>query len=195
MKTLFSRLFLVITLFLSYSKVFAQQVVVNVDEAGTLSGKIAESEKYNITDLKLTGEINGTDITYFRDMSIKGNLIYIDLSEVQIIGVGNYISRDEYVKVANNTISRFMFTETKLEKVNLPLFTTSIDKDAFSFCHSLMSIGIDSKNKFYSSIDGIIYSYDKTQLIRCPQGKIGDVTILSNTINIGYSAFEGGSVG
>ena len=38
-----------------------KQITINLDKAGTLPNKIASSEMYKITNLKIIGEINGTD--------------------------------------------------------------------------------------------------------------------------------------
>jgi hypothetical protein len=48
--------------------VYAQQKTVNVEEAGTLSTLLSEDEVENLTDLKLTGNINGSDICLIRKM-------------------------------------------------------------------------------------------------------------------------------
>lgn len=47
----------------------AQQIVVNVEKPGTLSSLIDDNEKYKITDLKITGVINGRDVWFIRDMA------------------------------------------------------------------------------------------------------------------------------
>ena len=38
------------------------QVVITLDEPGTLPQKISASDKYRITNLKVKGDINGTDL-------------------------------------------------------------------------------------------------------------------------------------
>ena len=42
---------------------------------------------------------------------------------------------------------------------------------------SIENIDINPKNKYYTSIDGIVYTADKKTLIRCPVGKSGKVVI------------------
>ena len=49
---------------------FAQaQTTVNVEKAGTLSEQIGDDMKYQITSLKVTGQLNGTDFVLLRDMA------------------------------------------------------------------------------------------------------------------------------
>ena len=49
----------------------AQQKSVNVATAGQLSSLIGASEKYAITDLTVTGKLNGDDLALIRDMAGK----------------------------------------------------------------------------------------------------------------------------
>ena len=44
-------------------------VIVHVEKAGTLSSLIDPAMKYKITNLTVTGELNGTDIRYIRLMA------------------------------------------------------------------------------------------------------------------------------
>ncbi len=46
-----------------------KQITIKLDKAGTLPNKIGSSRKYNITNLKLVGEINGTDLRMIREMA------------------------------------------------------------------------------------------------------------------------------
>ena len=50
----------------------AQESLTVITEAGKLATHIPEAKKYQITELKVTGEINGTDILLLRQMAGKG---------------------------------------------------------------------------------------------------------------------------
>ena len=83
---------------------------IHVKVAGTLSDSIPEEEKYQIEELTLSGELNGTDIYFIRDMagtrsygtshdgyvhyeSTDGKLKSLNLSEANIVrGGGGYIT-------------------------------------------------------------------------------------------------------
>ena len=73
-----------------------KQITIKLDKAGTLSDRIASSKKYKITNLKIVGEINGTDWNMIREMagrnyqesSTEGNLSVLDLSEAKIVAGG-----------------------------------------------------------------------------------------------------------
>lgn len=45
-----------------------KQITIKLDKAGTLPDKI-RSKKYNITNLKIIGEVNGTDWKAIREMA------------------------------------------------------------------------------------------------------------------------------
>lgn len=55
---------------------------------------------------------------------------------------------------------------------------------------SIENIDINPKNKYYTSIDGIVYTADKKTLIRCPVGKSGKVIIPDGVTTIGRHAFR-----
>ena len=46
-----------------------EQITIKLDEAGTLPNKIAVSRKNLITNLKIVGKINGTDLKFIREMA------------------------------------------------------------------------------------------------------------------------------
>ena len=79
-----------------------KQITIKLDEAGTLPDRIASSKKYKITNLKIVGEINGTDWNMIREMagrnyqesSTEGNLSVLDLSEAKIVAGGDYYYYD-----------------------------------------------------------------------------------------------------
>lgn len=46
-----------------------KQVIIKLDKAGTLPDKIGATRRNKITNLKIIGEINGTDIRMIREMA------------------------------------------------------------------------------------------------------------------------------
>ena len=75
--------------------------------------------------------------------------------------------------------------------VDIPACVTSIGEDAFGFCIALQDIYVDSDNKQYSSIDGVLFTKDKKVLMQYPCGRVGDYTIPSGTVVIEASSFYG----
>ena len=76
-----------------------------------------------------------------------------------------------------------------LTSITIPESVTSIGSWAFDDCNSLTSIDVASNNNNYTSIDGVLFSKDKTILIRCPEGKATSYTIPDGVTEIGEGAF------
>ena len=58
-----------------------KQITIKLDKAGTLSGKIGDKKRRQITNLKIVGEINGSDLAIVRDMAGE----YINVSSTNIL--------------------------------------------------------------------------------------------------------------
>ena len=130
-----------------------KQITINLDKAGTLPNKIASSEMYKITNLKIVGEINGTDWNMIREMagrnyqesSTEGNLSVLDLSEAKIVAGGDYYYYDNLfnnkVYTSNDEIGEYAFAYCSgLTSLTLPVGITSIGEFAFSGCSGLTSL-------------------------------------------------------
>ena len=80
---------------------------------------------------------------------------------------------------------------TSLTSVTIPDSVTSIGEQVFSDCFSLTSITVDSKNSAYSSIDGVLFNKEKSELICYPVGKEDkSYTIPDSVKSIGDRAFS-----
>ena len=166
------------------------QVVINLDGPGTLPQKISASDKYRITNLKVKGDINGTDLGFLREMAgqsknggidpTEGKLSILDLSEAKILRGGDpYITWDNGCYSENNDeIGKNVFSCCDgLKSITLPKDLTSIAESAFWECSGLTSITIPSS---VSSIShhAFAYCYGLTSL-----------TLSSNITSISKVAF------
>ena len=124
-----------------------KQITVKLDEAGTLPSKISSDVKrYKITNLKIVGDINGTDVKLIREMA-RGNLAILDLSDAKIKAGGDYYFYDPlgYYRTSDNSIGDYFFYAcSSLTNVDFPSSVTSIGKSAFEGCSNLPSINIPS---------------------------------------------------
>lgn len=78
----------------------------------------------------------------------------------------------------------------KLTNITIPVSVVEIDTDVFQYCLKLTSINVDSKNPKYTSIDGVLFSKDKTKLIYYPEGKTAaSYSIPDNVTEIEDEAF------
>lgn len=88
------------------------------------------------------------------------------------------------------SIGKYAFSDCKaLQSIAIPSSATSIDAGAFENCSSLESISVAESNANYCSVDGVLYSKDKTQLIAYPGGKEGGFSVPETVTSIGDQAF------
>ena len=146
-----------------------KQITINLDKAGTLPNKIASSEMYKITNLKIIGEINGTDWNMIREMAgrdnrgygTEGKLSVLDLSEAKIVKGGDSYYPGDNCYTSNDEIGEKAFTDcSRLTSLTLPVGITSIGYDAFAYCSGLTSLtlpaGITSIGEYaFSGCSGL----------------------------------------
>lgn len=79
---------------------------------------------------------------------------------------------------------------SNLSSITIPNSVKSIEFIAFADCESLSSIIVDNTNQNYTSIDGVLFTKDKTILIEYPAGKSAtDYAILNSVSRIETAAF------
>ena len=71
-----------------------------------------------------------------------------------------------------------------LQKITIGKGTREIKGGAFDYCSSLRAIYVDDDNEFYSSYDGILYSKDMKELVRCPAGLYKEEYLIPNGVEI-----------
>ena len=194
-----------------------KQITIKLDEAGTLPNKIGSSKMYKITNLKIIGEINGTDWKMIRAMaggstyydgSTEGNLSVLDLSEAKIVEGGDYYYYDDgshyydnglrsyYGKsyTNNDEIGDFAFYNcSRLTSLTLSSNITRIDYCAFEKCSRLNEV------KFCINDDLETYLTKGHPYIRVDCGIkyylndkeiTSSIVIPSNVTSLGYCAFQ-----
>ena len=171
-----------------------KQITIKLEEAGTLPSKIGDTKKYKITNLKIMGEINGTDLCFIREMAgsndigqgTNGKLVTLDLSESKIVKGGDCYYRVDngystyyHYYTSDDVIGAYAFKNcSDLTSLTLPSSVTRIGDYAFYNCSGLTSLTLPSS---VTSIGEFAFSY-------C--SGLTSLTIPSGVTSIGMSAFE-----
>ncbi len=87
-------------------------------------------------------------------------------------------------------IENFAFNNTGIREITIPASLKELGSFVFVNCDKLKNIHVDSGNKYYSSLDGILYNKDMTELILCPEGKTGKIVIPESVQKIRSYAFN-----
>ena len=160
-----------LSLYAADNDLTTKQITIKLERAGTLPDRIASSRKYKITNLKIVGEINGTDLKMIRDMagsnstgnSTDGKLSVLDLSEAKIVEGGDYYyydydnNRNNYYYTSNDVIGDKAFYYCRgLTSLTLPDGITSIGSWAFRDCSGLTSLTIPAG---ITSIHSLAFQY------------------------------------
>ena len=166
-----------------------KQITIKLDKAGTLPDRIASSKKYKITNLKIVGEINGTDLKFIREMAgcdydgkeTDGKLSILDLSDAKIVEGGSayYSDRDDgFIYTSNDKLGDYVFFDCSgLTSLTLPSSVTKIGCYALSNCIGLTSLTLPSS----------VTEIGEHAFLNC-RG-LTNFTIPSGVTSIGTSAF------
>ena len=87
-------------------------------------------------------------------------------------------------------IGDYAFCRSLITEIMVPESVTSIGPYAFEECESLQSINVEPENSAFCSEAGVLFSKDKTELIRYPEGKAGRYDIRAEVIKLGEHAFR-----
>ena len=169
-----------------------KQITVKLERAGTLQDKIGSTKRDKITNLKIIGEINGSDWRVIRymagrdyyDSESDGKLAILDLSETKIVsGGGRYLYddylRDYFYTHDNELGSRAFYNCSGLTSLSLPSGITSIGWEAFSGCSGLTGLTLPSS----------ITSIDSEAFSDC--SGLTSLSLPSGITSIGRNAFSG----
>jgi hypothetical protein len=161
-------------------------MVIHVEPAGSLRALLGESVN-QITDLTLTGNLNGTDLKVTREMPY---LSILNLADANIVEGGEYyyyygeleINAIEWFEfhTSNNELGTYAFYNLNmLTSVIVPNSVTTIRNFVFYMCPNLTSVTIGSR---VTAIGDFVFSAsDKLKTITIPDNvtTIGDYTFVA----------------
>ena len=102
--------------------------------------------------------------------SVDGVLFSKDMTDIIQYPMGN--PRTEYVipDGVKNITDYLLWGCTTLKNLTIPYSVTSIGENALWRCMSLESINVSDDNAVFSSVDGVLFNKDKTELLQYPVG-------------------------
>lgn len=178
---------LLVMFFICAQQANAKLLTVKTEKEGTLAEKIPGADKWDITELKVSGPLNGFDFRILREMSgcnylgeeTEGNLRKLDMTDVVIIGYDqslpldyqsyfiSYETATTYVIGGDNYFNDNLFYGcSKLEELILPKMA-SVTK-ALTGMSNLKKISVSDESQQLSVVDNVLYSKDKTKLLYAP---------------------------
>ena len=202
----------------SESITFKTTDAVKLQEAGKLS-ELMGNHLYEYAQLTIAGYLNGDDLACLRTMAGRdinnetttGKLTDINMADAHIVAGGSDFG-PYHRHTENQVIGQGLFAHcSHLKHIILPSDVIKIEKDAFTDCTSLKEIEIPASvnqllpssgctaletilvskaNTQYSSLDGVLFNGNGTEIIWFPMGKQGDYTLPSTLTSIGDYAFK-----
>ena len=144
-----------------------------------------------------------TSITLPNSVASIGNDVFSGCSSLKSVTIPNKITKIDYrvfqdcssltsvtIPISVTSISDNAFYGCSgLTTVNIPANLTSIGLGVFNNCLNLKEITVAASNTKYSSVEGVLFTKDKTQLVVYPNAKSNIYEIPASVTTIGNSAF------
>ena len=140
-------------------------VVISGNVAGELSSRVS-ADKLNAPRWMISGEINGTDIAFIREVLSNGKMTDLDLGNAIIVSGGDPYYKTSYSEyfTENNVVGSNMFNNAKsLISLVLPSTIQKIESYSIQNCDNLATITIPELCKEVES--SAIYSCDNISSI------------------------------
>lgn len=200
--------------------IFSTGNTVSLSSPGDLPEILGKNDS-GFSSISISGKMNGTDFRFLRRLlnappqpgedAIISSLNTIDLSDAHIVEGGESFDGSRYTSA--NTISSGLFANClNLKEIMIPYSSTQLQRDAFKGCNNLKSLTITPNitnllpssdcvnleriqvtegNLNYTSIDGVLYNSNATEILWFPQGKSGRFSLPESVTEIMENAFRG----
>lgn len=134
-------------------------------------------------------------ITELADMCLSAQTIdSVDLPET-LVKIGSSCFRNSLIESIQlpDSLEEMGHTNfpSSLESLSLPANLRVFPTDNVQNCSKLKEISVHEDNKYFKSIDGILYNHDVTEILICPRSKEGKVFIPKTVKRIADYCFHG----
>ena len=142
------------------------------------------NDKYDSIDVK---------ITEFADSCFNKASVSVVSVPSQLKKIGNHCFEKSNITTLKlpdtlEEIGHNNFPAT-LNSITIPPLIEHFPVDNLLLCDRITEIGLHKDNKSYRVIDGILYNYDVTEILYCPNAKKGKIIIPDSVKKIGDYCF------
>lgn len=135
-----------------------------------------EKQASKITKLVINNGVTSIGSMAFRGCSNITGTVEIP-SSVKVIGEDSFSNCGMNKLVLSNgltTIKKIAFGYCQnLTSITLPASVSTLEENIFDGCENIASYNVDSSNKYFKSVDGVLFSKDGTNLFEYPAAKSG----------------------
>ena len=150
---------------------------VSIEEIGELSnGKVVQAT-----------DSNGITWNYTYQNGKAKNIYYEQGNITSDIELPSELDGHTVISCKDNMFSNAATSRT-VKEITIPESIESINDSAFSRCDNLESINVNENNNYYSSLSGILYDKDQTEIKIIPRA-IKEAIIPNSVTSIGNYAF------
>lgn len=140
-------------------------------------------EKIGVEKSVFYGLVNLEDIEFPNSLNEIGYYCFSGCTSLKNISLPKNLERLTWASFAGCT---------SLTTVTLPKSLMDSGANSFVRCTSLTEILVEQGNTKYTSVDGILYSKDKTELVAYPVGKTDkEFDVPTYVTKLGWGAFDG----
>ena len=171
---------------------------------GTLANQIAEEDRLVTGELKITGDINSSDLKLLREMAgvdsegnkTKGKMFSLDLSEARIVAGGNpYLVENgiTYTTADDELPYKAFYKASNLRTLKLPKTIKNYGDGALALLNRMTELQMpeETEGQNYTVVENAIFNNDGTELIAMTPVARGEYTIPSTVTKVHAYAMAG----
>ena len=171
---------------------------------GTLANQIAEEDRLVTGELKITGDINSSDLKLLREMAgvdsegnkTKGKMFSLDLSEARIVAGGNpYLVENgiTHTTADDELPYKAFYKASNLRSLKLPKTIKNYGDGALALLNRMTELQMpeETEGQNYTVVENAIFNNDGTELIAMTPIARGEYTIPSTVTKVHAYAMAG----
>ena len=160
------------------------------------SGNVTNVSKQILCDYKAFYQYKGiTQLPVVDGAHMMGNIMMTvsDIIPARTTSINKDVdfSKKETVKLTDIKLVSQVYSANISKRIYVDNEELIMPGDIYDACrYGFEGVDISPQNKYYASIDGIVYTADRKTLVRCPVGRTGKVVIPDGVTAIGRDAFR-----